>query len=492
MSFNGSGTFLINTTGQPVVSGTVISSTAFNALTADLATGLSTCLTKDGQTTPTANIPMGSNKITGLAVGTDATDAPTLSQVQSTVTKLIGSVSGTDTITGSLTPSLAAYAAGQMFYFVAAGDNTGAVTLNVNSLGAKSITKVGTTALVAGDIKSGQTVAVIYDGTRFQMVNPADASVVSGPSSATDNAVARFDGTTGKLIQNSTGVTITDGNVLTTTANASINGLSVGKGAGSGADNTAIGVTAGDSMTTGYSNTVVGNGSGTAITTGYRNTFVGDLSAYFVSTGNSNVAVGYLAGDGMASNRTNNTALGTFAFYNGGAWDNSTCLGYSADVTGGNQVQLGNSGTTTYAYGAVQDRSDVRDKTDIQDTDLGLSFVMALRPRKFKWDMREDYRTQKPENATPEQLAAWQEANKLANLTHDGTYARSRFHQGLIAQEVKQTMDAMGIDFGGYQDHTVKGGDDVQSIGYNELIAPLIKAIQELKTEFDAYKATHP
>jgi hypothetical protein len=57
MSYNGSGTFQINTSGQPVVAGTVISSTAFNALTADLATGLSTAITKDGQTTATARIP---------------------------------------------------------------------------------------------------------------------------------------------------------------------------------------------------------------------------------------------------------------------------------------------------------------------------------------------------------------------------------------------------------------------------------------------------
>ncbi len=62
MSYNGSGTFVINSAGQPVVTGTVISSTAFNALTADLATGLSTALTKDGQTTPTANLPMGTFK----------------------------------------------------------------------------------------------------------------------------------------------------------------------------------------------------------------------------------------------------------------------------------------------------------------------------------------------------------------------------------------------------------------------------------------------
>lgn len=57
MSFNGSGTFSINTAGQPVVTATTISSTAFNALTADLGTGLSTAICKDGQTTCTARIP---------------------------------------------------------------------------------------------------------------------------------------------------------------------------------------------------------------------------------------------------------------------------------------------------------------------------------------------------------------------------------------------------------------------------------------------------
>jgi len=171
MAYNGSGTFLINTAGQPVVPNTVISATAFNALTADLANGLSTCITKDGQTTPTANIPMGNNKITGLAAGTAGTDAANLSQVQSSTAKLLQSVTGTDTITAAMVPALTAYAAGQMFYFVAAGDNTGAVTINIDSLGAKSVTRDGSTALVAGDITNGKVVVIVYDGTRFQLLN---------------------------------------------------------------------------------------------------------------------------------------------------------------------------------------------------------------------------------------------------------------------------------------------------------------------------------
>jgi hypothetical protein len=81
MSYNGSGTFQINTSGQPVVAGTVISSTAFNALTADLATGLSTAITKDGQTTTTARIPFAAGINSSLA--TDSTSTSTGSIITS-------------------------------------------------------------------------------------------------------------------------------------------------------------------------------------------------------------------------------------------------------------------------------------------------------------------------------------------------------------------------------------------------------------------------
>lgn len=75
MPYNGSGGFSLYTPGNPVVTNTTISSTWWNNTGSDLATGLSTCLTKDGQTTPTANIPMGGFKITGLGAGTGTGDA---------------------------------------------------------------------------------------------------------------------------------------------------------------------------------------------------------------------------------------------------------------------------------------------------------------------------------------------------------------------------------------------------------------------------------
>lgn len=170
MSYNGSGTFNINSAGQPVVAGTTISSTVFNSLTSDLATGLTTALTKDGQSTPTANITMGTYKITNLGAATAGTDAVRFSQIQAGTEKLLA-VTGTNTIIGSATPALTAYTAGNAFTFVVAGSNTSTVTLNIDGLGAKAITRDGTTALVSGDMVTGEVVLVVYDGTQFQVLN---------------------------------------------------------------------------------------------------------------------------------------------------------------------------------------------------------------------------------------------------------------------------------------------------------------------------------
>ena len=41
----------------------------------------------------------------------------------------------------------------------------------------------------------------------------------------------------------------------------------------------------------------------------------------------------------------------------------------------------------------------------------------------------------------------------------------------------------MGIDHPAYQDHLIKGGSDVKTLGYTELIPNLIKAIQELSQQ---------
>jgi hypothetical protein len=209
MSYNGSGTFQINTAGQPVVTGTVISSTAFNSLTSDLATGLSTAITKDGQTTVTANIPMANFKITGLGAATAAADAVRYSQLQGSTDKLLN-VTGTDTYVATASPAATAYTAGNMFSFVVPNTNTGAATINIDGLGAKAITKTGSIALVAGDLIVNQVALIEYDGTRFQFLNVGN---VVGPASSTANAIPTFSGTTGKLLQDNTKVKIVSNNI---------------------------------------------------------------------------------------------------------------------------------------------------------------------------------------------------------------------------------------------------------------------------------------
>jgi len=115
----------------------------------------------------------GSGNTLPAVAGVDFT---TGAQVQNSSLTFLSSVAGTNTIVGTLTPAITAYQAGQMFSFISAGANTGAVTLNVNGVGAKAVTKLGSTALAAGDITANAIIIVQYDGTEFQLVAPAALS----------------------------------------------------------------------------------------------------------------------------------------------------------------------------------------------------------------------------------------------------------------------------------------------------------------------------
>ena len=175
MARNGSGTYDLPA-GNPVATGTVISSVVQNNTMTDIGTALTGSVARDGQSPATANIPMGDNKLTGLATPTARTDATSLGSIQDGVGVYGATVGGSgNAITVTLAPVITAYAAGQKFSFIAGAANTGGVTININGVGAKAITKVGTTALVANDILSGSLVEVEYDGTRFQLISPIGA-----------------------------------------------------------------------------------------------------------------------------------------------------------------------------------------------------------------------------------------------------------------------------------------------------------------------------
>lgn len=183
MPYNGAGTFTL-VTGNPVVTGTTISSTVQNNTMSDIANnGLTNALTKDGQQNPTANLPMNGYRHTGVGNAVNRTDYAAAGQVQDSGFQWLTSVSGTDTIAASAVPVILSYSAGQTFRFISAGANaTSSVSLNINSLGAKSVVKNGGAVLVAGDIPSGAVVEVVYDGAQFQIIGLTAANATSAVS----------------------------------------------------------------------------------------------------------------------------------------------------------------------------------------------------------------------------------------------------------------------------------------------------------------------
>ena len=185
MAFNGSGTFnrIYNWTTD-AGNGINIEASRMDGEDNGFATGLSNCITKDGQTTITANIPFNSKKITGLANGSARTDSIALGQVQDNSYGTLGTLGGSaNTYTASPSPAITAYATGMEFNLKVNADNTGASTLNVSAVAAKNIKKYDGAGskinLDAGDLQQDQYYKVIYDGTDFVLIgkNPATASI---------------------------------------------------------------------------------------------------------------------------------------------------------------------------------------------------------------------------------------------------------------------------------------------------------------------------
>lgn len=109
-------------------------------------------------------------------------------------------VAGTNALAGLATPTLEEYTAGAQYSFIAQNTNTSAVTINIDGLGVKSITKAGAVSLEAGDIVAGAAYIVLYDGTRFQLMTRTSASqLVVGTTGQRPSPA-----TTGMIRQNST------------------------------------------------------------------------------------------------------------------------------------------------------------------------------------------------------------------------------------------------------------------------------------------------
>jgi hypothetical protein len=204
MPRNGSGTY--TRPQSDYVPGTTILATSVNSDLNDMASALTASLARDGQTTPTANIPLGGFRITGLGNATAATDAATLGQVDGRAEIDLASASTTNIgaqqsdnvrITGTTTiTSFGTIASGvtRQLRFAAALTLTHNATSLILPGGANIITAAGDTA-TAVSLGSGNWVVTDFmpaSGWRGSSVVLAEA-IASG--SATLDITTGLDNT---------------------------------------------------------------------------------------------------------------------------------------------------------------------------------------------------------------------------------------------------------------------------------------------------------
>lgn len=357
---------------------------------------------------------------------------------------------------------------------------------------------VGKNALQSITIATGNTII----GSNSEVLTTQNNNTVVGSSNGANMTGA---GTYSGLVlvgYNNTNVANTaDGIAIGTGNTVGSAGIVIGKSSACGNQSVAIGVTAGGSSTnqfntsvggnagkflsTGVNNVHLGYGAGST-TSGNYNCMIGSSSGAFAGTQSNNVVVGYNSTSGTGGN---NTVLGYNSSVGIAGYTNCSILGQG--ITGvvalSNEVQIGNSATTVYTYATATRASDMRDKAEIRDTQFGLDFISKLRPRDYKFDYRDDYREVKEIKDEEGNVIDYE----YIEHPKDGSKKRNRFHCGLIAQEVKEVMDELNTDFAGYIDFNYnketlnKGELERLTVKYDELICPLIKAVQELKLKND-------
>jgi hypothetical protein len=188
MAFNGSGVFLrLYNWTQDAAAGIKIRADRMDAETNGIATGLSTCITKDGQTTITANLPMSTFNHTGVGDASQRDEYAAEGQVQDGVLNWAAAGGTADAITANYTIALTALVDGQLCYVRAGAANaTTTPTFSPNGITARVIVKNGGQALAIGDIAgAGHELELRYlvASTRWELMNPAASAL---PASLTD------------------------------------------------------------------------------------------------------------------------------------------------------------------------------------------------------------------------------------------------------------------------------------------------------------------
>jgi len=152
-----------------------------------------------------------------------------------------------------------------------------------------------------------------------------------------------------------------------------------------------------------------------------------------------------------------------------------------------NAVDLGQGGSRwddVYATNGTIQTSDSRLKQEVETSVLGTDFVKALRPVSYKWIESKKVPIVDGTDENGENIYRTDGDGNWVYESRDG----ARKHWGFIAQEVKQVVDDVSVDFAGW---TLSDKDDpnsTQSLRYEEFIAPLTKALQEAISEIETLK----
>lgn len=249
-------------------------------------------------------------------------------------------------------------------------------------------------------------------------------------------------------------------------------GFSAGRAISTGSSNTLVGAYAGCAITTGNSNTAIGFRALTSVTGNCWNTAIGAY-ALCAATGGCNTAVGYRAGAAVTTG-VKNTHIGPRS---GASVSTATqtivaSRAGSTSNTGGHTL-WGSSGMWfNWVQTNWSNLSDCRDKTCIQDLDqkLGLTLLRKINPVSFNWDSRQLYVDR----------CGFEYGQK------DGTLAAKKKTYGFEAQQLKQTLEELEVEFEalGYDEEK-----DAYRITYDEFIAPLIKAVQETADRLETLEA---
>ena len=312
--------------------GQTTANAAFNALAPSQTGNSGKYLTTDGTDTSWASNPLGT--VTSVAASVPSFLSIAGSPITTSGTLAI-SLSGTALPTTSGGTGLTSFTANQVFYasstsaFAQSANFTfNGTTVTASNLATTGVVQFSTNAAQAsGSIAKNATYGLTYYG-------------ITGSS---------YDVTLLNNVGNvALGVTTGTTNVVLP-SDASINGLTVGRGSGAVFSNTAVGASALVANTTGSRNAAGGWASLFGNTTGVSNTAFGYQSGFANTTGSSNSAFGDAA---LSSNTTggNNTALGYFALQANTTASNNTAVGYHAaytNTTGIQNTAIGNQALYT-------------------------------------------------------------------------------------------------------------------------------------------------